>query len=76
MLCHSYHVDEIKKLDNYLFNLMVDKGGLTKKGFKGKLCQIREVPEFPNKQVDDILECYKNSGLYIELIDNILKDSN
>lgn len=75
LLRYGYHVDEIKKLDNYLFNLMMDESYLTKKDFKEKLCQIREVPELPNKQVDDILEGYKNSGLYIELIDNILKDS-
>lgn len=75
LLRYGYHVDEIKKLDNYLFNLMMDKSDLTKKDFKEKLCQIREVPELPNKQVNDILEGYKNSGLYIELIDNILKDS-
>lgn len=76
LLRYGYHVDEIKKLDNYLFNLMMNKSDLTKKDFKEKLCQIREVPELPNRQVDDILEGYKNSGLYIELIDNILKDSN
>lgn len=76
LLRYGYHVDEIKKLDNYLFNLMMNKSDLTKKEFKEKLCQIREVPELPNRQVDDILEGYKNSGLYIELIDNILKDSN
>ena len=76
LLRYGLTVDEIKKLDNYLFNLMMDECDLTKKDFKEKLCQIREVPELPDRQVDDILEGYKNSGLYIELIDNILKDGN
>ncbi|HFD6250588.1 TPA: hypothetical protein ACF5JS_002847, partial [Staphylococcus aureus] len=34
---------------------------------------IREVPEIPIRQVNDILEGYKNSELYVELINSILK---
>lgn len=76
LLRYGYNLDEINKLDDYLFNLMMDKRDITKKDFKEKLCQIRELPEIPNGQVDDILEGYKNSGLYIKLIGNILKKGN
>ena len=44
----------------------------TKKEFEEFLCSIRNVPEIPNRQVIDILEGYKNSDLYVDLIDYIL----
>ncbi|HGO3373884.1 hypothetical protein ACN6MA_04310, partial [Staphylococcus aureus] len=53
--------------------LATNKEQITKKQFKTKLENIREVPEIPIRQVNDILEGYKNSELYVELINSILK---
>ena len=47
---------------------------VTKKEFKEVLCDIREVPEIPNKQVDDVLEGYRNSELHVDVIDYILNN--
>ncbi|MCZ4887170.1 hypothetical protein O3V87_13680 [Staphylococcus aureus] len=71
VLLRSYK--EINMLDSYLFQLATNKEQITKKQFKTKLENIREVPEIPIRQVNDILEGYKNSELYVELINSILK---
>lgn len=72
LLRYDYNVDEIKKLNDYLFKLTMNKNKVTKKAFEEFLCSIRDVPEIPNRQVTDILEGYKNSDLYVDLINYIL----
>ncbi|MBE7320074.1 hypothetical protein [Staphylococcus epidermidis] len=72
LLRYDYNVDEIKKLNDYLFKLTMNKNKVTKKEFEEFLCSIRDVPEIPNRQVTDILEGYKNSDLYVDLINYIL----
>ncbi len=74
LLRYGYFVDEINKLNDYFYKLTINKQTVTKKQFKEKLCEIRGIPEIPNRQVDDLLEGYKNSELYVELIDEILKN--
>ncbi|MDH9414011.1 hypothetical protein PYN25_11285 [Staphylococcus epidermidis] len=39
----------------------MNENKVTKKDFEEFLCSIRNVPEIPNRQVNDILEGYKNS---------------
>ncbi|HDB3052667.1 TPA: hypothetical protein O6L13_002244 [Staphylococcus aureus] len=73
LLRYMYSYKEINMLDSYLFQLATNKGQITKKQFKTKLENIREVPEIPIRQVNDILEGYKNSELYVEVINSILK---
>ncbi|WP_390485278.1 hypothetical protein, partial [Staphylococcus pseudintermedius] len=70
----GYTVHEIKKLNDYLFKLTMNEDKVTKKEFKEVLCDIREVPEIPNKQVDDVLEGYRNSELHVDVIDYILNN--
>ncbi|PZJ24824.1 hypothetical protein C7Q23_15345 [Staphylococcus aureus] len=72
LLRYMYSYKEINMLDSYLFQLATNKEQITKKQFKTKLENIREVPEIPIRQVNDILEGYKNSELYVELINSIL----
>ncbi|MDF4041285.1 hypothetical protein [Staphylococcus aureus] len=72
LLRYGYNVEEIKKLNDYLFKLTINEGKVTKKEFKEVLCDIRELPEIPNRQVDDILEGYRNSDLHVDVIDYIL----
>ena len=72
LLRYDYNVDEIKKLNDYLFKLTMNKNKVTKKEFEEFLCSIRDVPEIPNRRVTDILEGYKNSDLYVDLIDYFL----
>ncbi|EOV8710739.1 hypothetical protein ACOSLN_001822 [Staphylococcus pseudintermedius] len=74
LLRYGYAVHEIKKLNDYLFKLTMNKDKVTKKEFKEVLCDIREVPEIPNKQVDDVLEGYRNSELHVDVIDYILNN--
>ncbi|EGQ0294073.1 hypothetical protein RNS32_09055 [Staphylococcus pseudintermedius] len=74
LLRYGYTVHEIKKLNDYLFKLTMNKDKVTKKEFKEVLCDIREVPEIPNKQVDDVLEGYRNSELHVDVIDYILNN--
>ena len=74
LLRYGYSVHEIKKLNDYLFKLTINEDKVTKKEFKEVLCDIREVPEIPNKQVDDILEGYRNSELHVDVIDYILNN--
>ncbi len=59
-------------LNDYLLELTMNENKVTKKDFEEFLCSIRNVPEIPNRQVIDILEGYKNSDLYVDLIDYIL----
>ncbi|HEH0938531.1 TPA: hypothetical protein SGB65_000906 [Staphylococcus aureus] len=73
LLRYMYSYKEINMLDSYLFQLATNKEQITKKQFKTKLENIREVPEIPIRQVNDILEGYKNSELYVDLINSILK---
>ena len=68
LLRYDYNVDEIKKLNDYLFKLTMNKNKVTKKEFEEFLCSIRDVPEIPNRQVTDILEGYKNSDLYVDSV--------
>ena len=72
LLRYGYNVDEIKKLNDYLLELTTSENKIIKKEFEEFLCSIRNVPEIPNRQVIDILEGYKNSDLYVDLIDYIL----
>lgn len=74
LLRYSYSVDEIKKLNDYLFKLTMNEDKVTKKEFKESLCDIREVPEIPYRQVDDVLEGYRNSKLHVDVIDYILNE--
>ena len=74
LLRYGYSVHEIKKLNHYLFKLTMNEDKVTKKEFKEVLCDIREVPEIPNKQVDDVLEGYRNSELHVDVIDYILNN--
>ncbi|PCE16629.1 hypothetical protein [Staphylococcus pseudintermedius] len=74
LLRYGYRVHEIKKLNDYLFKLTMNEDKVTKKEFKEVLCDIREVPEIPNKQVDDVLEGYRNSELHVDVIDYILNN--
>ncbi|QUM66461.1 hypothetical protein [Staphylococcus delphini] len=72
LLRYGYNVEEIKKLNDYLFELTFNEDKVTKKEFKEVLCDIRELPEIPNRQVDDVLEGYRNSNLHVDVINNIL----
>ena len=72
LLRYGYNVDEIKKLNDYLLELTMNENKVTKKDFEEFLCSIRNVPEIPNRQVNDILEGYKNSDLHVDLINHIL----
>ncbi len=72
LLRYGYNVDEIKKLNDYLLELTTSENKITKKEFEEFLCIIRNVPEIPNRQVNDILEGYKNSNLHVDLINYIL----
>ena len=74
LLRYDYRVDEIKKLNDYLFKLTMNEDKVTKKEFKESLCDIREVPEIPDRQVDDFLEGYRNSELHVDVIDYILNE--
>ena len=58
LLRYMYSYKEINMLDSYLFQLATNKEQITKQ-FKTKLENIREVPEIPMRQVNDILEGYK-----------------
>ncbi len=49
-----YSYKEINMLDSYLFQLATNKEQITKKQFKTKLENIREVPEIPIRQVNMI----------------------
>ncbi|KAB2177423.1 hypothetical protein K4U66_11255 [Staphylococcus epidermidis] len=49
------------ELNDYLLELTMNENKVTKKDFEEFLCSIRNVPEIPNRQVNDILEGYKNS---------------
>ena len=75
LLRYDYSVDEIKKLNDYLFKLTMNDDKVTKKEFKGVLCDIRGVPEIPNRQIDDVLEGYRNSELHVDVIDYILNSN-
>ncbi|UEX90197.1 hypothetical protein [Staphylococcus ratti] len=75
LLRYGYKVDEIDKLNKYLFKLTTENEKVTKREFKAKLCEIRNLPEIPMGQVNDILEGYRNSKLYVSLINKILKDN-
>ncbi|HGJ0133865.1 TPA: hypothetical protein ACJUK1_002712 [Staphylococcus aureus] len=48
-------------MNDYLLELTMNENKVTKKDFEEFLCSIRNVPEIPNRQVNDILESYKNS---------------
>lgn len=72
LLRYMYSYKEINMLDSYLFQLATNKEQITKNNLN-KIGNIREVPEIPIRQVNDILEGYKNSELYVELINSILK---
>ncbi|PCF84523.1 hypothetical protein [Staphylococcus delphini] len=72
LLRYGYNVEEIKKLNDYLFKLTFNEDKVTKKEFKEALCDIRELPEIPNRQVDDVLEGYRNSNLHVDVINGIL----
>ncbi|KIX90485.1 hypothetical protein TP70_07270 [Staphylococcus microti] len=75
LLRYDYSVDEIKKLNDYLFKLTMNDDKVTKKEFKSVLCDIRGVPEIPNRQIDDVLEGYRNSELHVDVIDYILNSN-
>ena len=72
LLRYYYSANEINKLNLYLYNLAVNNEVVTKKQFQEKLSEIREMPEIPLRQVEDVLKGYKNSDLYVELIESIL----
>ncbi len=73
LLRYGYSVYEIEALNNYLFDLTINKKRVTQSQFKEKLCEIRNLPEIPNGQINDLLEGYQNSQLHVEVIDYILK---
>ncbi|MFP4877523.1 hypothetical protein ACLFLH_00870 [Mammaliicoccus sciuri] len=72
LLRYGYNVDEIKELNNYLFKLTTENEKVTKNEFKKKLCEIRNLPEIPIGQVNDILEGYNNSNLHVDVIKYVL----
>ncbi|WP_251517435.1 MULTISPECIES: hypothetical protein [Staphylococcus] len=74
LLRYWYSVDEIEHLNKYLFDLTANDKKVSKKVFKKKLCEIRDLPEIPMEQVFDILEGYKNSGLHVNVINHILRN--
>ncbi|WP_105966067.1 hypothetical protein [Staphylococcus chromogenes] len=74
LLRYNYHVEEIKKLNDYLFKLTMNRDKVTKKEFKATLCEIRDLPEIPDQQVNDILEGYRNSHLHVDVINSILNN--
>lgn len=76
LLRYWYQSDEIKALDQYFMRLTLNNHVVTKEAFTNKLCEIREVPEIPDRQVNDILEGYRNSDLYVDLINSILNAKN
>ncbi|GGI41573.1 hypothetical protein GCM10010896_14110 [Mammaliicoccus stepanovicii] len=59
LLRYGYNVDEIKQLNNYLFRLTTENKKITKSEIKSKLCEIRNLPEIPMGQVNDVLEGYR-----------------
>ncbi|WP_105987114.1 hypothetical protein [Staphylococcus chromogenes] len=74
LLRYNYNVEEIKKLNDYLFKLTTNKDYVTKEEFKATLCEIRDLPEIPDQQVNDILEGYRNSHLHVDVINSILNN--
>ncbi|MDY5060426.1 hypothetical protein [Staphylococcus simulans] len=76
LLRYWYQIDEINELNKYFMSLTINNHSVTKEEFKNKLCEIREVPEIPDRQVNDILEGYRNSDLYVDVINNILDTEN
>ncbi|UXS68128.1 hypothetical protein MUA19_01470 [Staphylococcus chromogenes] len=74
LLRYNYNVEEIKKLNDYLFKLTTNRNNVTKEEFKVTLCEIRNLPEIPDQQVNDILEGYRNSHLHVDVINGILNN--
>ncbi|HDG5366023.1 TPA: hypothetical protein PF056_002674 [Staphylococcus aureus] len=74
LLRYGYNVEEIKKLNDYLFRLTTENEKVTKNEFKLKLCEIRNLPKIPMGQVNDILEGYRNSNLYVDVVKYILNN--
>lgn len=56
LLRYDYNVDEIKKLNDYLFKLTMNKNKVTKKEFEEFLCSIRDVLKF---RIDKLLIFWK-----------------
>ncbi|CAD7358556.1 MULTISPECIES: hypothetical protein [Staphylococcus] len=74
LLRYGYNVDEIKKLNNYLFMLTTENKKVTKREFESKLCEIRNLPNIPKGQVNDVLEGYRNSNLHVDVVKYILNN--
>lgn len=75
LLRYGYRVQEIQRLNDYLFELTTNNEKVSKRVFRNKLCEIRNLPTIPMGQVNDILEGYKNSHLHVKVINDILRDN-
>ena len=47
---------------------------MTKREFESKLCEIRNLPNIPKGQVNDVLEGYRNSNLHVDVVKYILNN--
>lgn len=73
LLRYGYTVNETRELDRYFYELFQSKTSVSFEDYHQKVCKIRGLPHISKIQTEDILIGYKASGLYTQLMSEILR---
>jgi len=73
LLRYGYTVNETRELDCYFYELFQSKTSVSFEDYHQKVCKIRGLPHISKIQTEDILIGYKASGLYTQLMSEILR---
>ncbi|MGZ0084502.1 hypothetical protein ACWNXI_02575 [Caldibacillus thermoamylovorans] len=73
ILKYGFTEKQISELDNYFKEIVFNNVRPSKEDFRKKLAEIKNLPDLTDEVLEDVLLGYKSDGMYVNIIDEILK---